>query len=144
MSDSDDDSNDDIVYNKDADEDVQEPVAQRTRSGIVNRPPNNLEKCHGHDRQAHGYSRDTGFNFPLIGNSGGSEGDRIECQYTGAGYTTRQGVVYFNIDDDTPDPRAMSDEESDAHIVGVIFSQHFSLNRGLKIFGNKADVDVQK
>ena len=89
MSDSDDDSNDDIVYNKDADEGVQEPVAQRTRSGRVTRPPNNLETCHGHDRQAHGYSRDTGFNFPLIGNSSGSEGDRIECQYTGAGYTTR-------------------------------------------------------
>ena len=38
----------------------------------------------------------------------------------------------------------MSDEESEAHIVGVIFAQHFSLNKGLKIFGNKANVAVQK
>ena len=38
----------------------------------------------------------------------------------------------------------MSDKESDAHIVGVIFTQHFSLNRGLNIFGDKANVAVQK
>ena len=38
----------------------------------------------------------------------------------------------------------MSGEESEAHIVGVIFAQHFSLNKGIEIFGNKADVDVQK
>ena len=37
----------------------------------------------------------------------------------------------------------MSDEELEVHIVGVIFSQHFSLNKGLKLFGNKADVAVQ-
>ena len=85
-----------------------------------------------------------GVNFPLIGNSSGSEGYCIECQYTGAGYTTRQRVVNFNIDDDTQDPRAMSDEELEAHIVGVIFAHHFSLNKGLKIFGDKADVSVQK
>ena len=56
----------------------------------------------------------------------------------------RQGVIYFNIDDDTPAPRAMSDEESEAHIVGVIFSQYFSLNKCPKIFGNRADVAVKK
>ena len=82
--------------------------------------------------------------IPLIGKSSGFEGDRIECQYTGAGYTTSQGVVHSNIDDDTPAPRAMSDEESEAHIVGVIFAQNISLNKGLKLFGNKADVVVQK
>ena len=82
--------------------------------------------------------------IPLIGKSSGFEGDRIECQYTGAGYKTRQGVVHFNIDDETLAPRAMSDEESEAHIVGVIFDQNFSLNKGLKLFGNKADVAAKK
>ena len=38
----------------------------------------------------------------------------------------------------------MSDEELDAHIVGVIFAQNFILNRGLKLFGDKADVAVHK
>ena len=38
----------------------------------------------------------------------------------------------------------MSDEEMEAHIVGVIFAQHFSLNKGLKLFCNKADFVVQK
>ena len=38
----------------------------------------------------------------------------------------------------------MSDEESEAYIVGFIFAQHFILNKGLKIFGDKADVAVQK
>ena len=28
--------------------------------------------------------------------------------------------------------------------MGVVFSHHFSLNRGLKLFGDKADVAVQK
>ena len=54
----------------------------------------------------------------------------------------RQGVVHFNIYDYTSDPRVMSDEESDAHIVGVIFSHHFILNIGLKLFGDKANVVV--
>ena len=56
----------------------------------------------------------------------------------------RQGVVNFIIDDDTLAPRAMSNEESDAHILGFIFAQHFSLNRGLNIFCDKVDVAMQK
>ena len=52
--------------------------------------------------------------------------------------------MHLNIDDDAPDPRSMSDEKSDAHIVGVIFAQHFILNKGRKLFGDKSDVAVQK
>ena len=52
--------------------------------------------------------------------------------------------MYFKIDGDILYPRSMSNEESDAHIVGVIFSQHFSLNIGLKLFGEKANFTVQK
>ena len=140
----DDDRNDDSVYEEDKVEYIPEPVIQRTGSGRVTRPPNNLEPRHRTGRQAHGNSRDAGVNFTLIGTSIGSEGDRIERQDTGAGYTTRQGVVHLKIDDDTPAPRAMSNEESEAHTVGVIFAQHFRLNKSLKLFGNKANVAVQK
>ena len=38
----------------------------------------------------------------------------------------------------------MTEEQSDAHIVGVIFAQHFSLKKGLELFGEKVDVSVQK
>ena len=45
----------------------------------------------------------------------------------------------------TPPPlKMMSEEQSDAHIVGVIFSQHFSLKKGLELFGGNADMVVQK
>ena len=131
MSDCYDDSNDDnSVYEEDTFEDILEPVIHITRSGRVTWPPNNLEPHHGPGRQVHGNSHDAGVNFPLIRKSSGSKGDSNECQYTGAGYTTRQGFVHFNIEDDTPAPRAMTYEESEAHILGVIFTQHFSLNKG--------------
>ena len=86
----DDDSDENSVYKEDEVEDIPDPVIQITRSGRVTRPPNNLEPRHGPGRQAHGNSRDAGVNFPLTGKSSGSEGYRIECQYTGTGYTTRQ------------------------------------------------------
>ena len=45
----------------------------------------------------------------------------------------------------TPPPlKVMTEEQSDAHVVGVIFAQHFSLKKGLELFGNKADIAVQK
>ena len=38
----------------------------------------------------------------------------------------------------------MTEEQSDAYIVGVIFAQHFSLKKGLELFGEKADPAVHK
>ena len=103
-----------------------------------------MEPHHGPGRQAHGNSHDVGVNSPPIGKSSGSEGYHIEYQYTGVSYTTMQGVVHFNIYDDTSAPRAISDEKSEAHIVGVIFAQNFSVNKILKLFENKAYATVQK
>ena len=67
----DDDSNDYRVYEEDEVEDLPDPVIQRTRSGRVTRPPNNLEPCHGPIRQSHGNSSEAGVNYPLIGKSSG-------------------------------------------------------------------------
>ena len=45
----------------------------------------------------------------------------------------------------TPPPlKVTTEEQSDAHIVGVMFAQHFSLKKGLELFDEKADVLVQK
>ena len=92
-SDDDSDSDDGSVYDEDAVEDVQQHVVQRTRSGRVTRPPNYLEPRHGPGRQAHGNSRDSGVNFPLIVKSRGSEVDRIECQYNNGYAEDRKSVA---------------------------------------------------
>ena len=38
----------------------------------------------------------------------------------------------------------MTEEQSDVHIVGVIFDQHSSLKKGLELFGEKAEAAVHK
>ena len=70
--------------------------------------------------------------------------DCIDCQYARAGYKTKQGVVHFNVGNDAPPLKTMTKEKSDAHIVGVIFAQNFSLKKGLELFGGKADAAVHK
>ena len=52
--------------------------------------------------------------------------------------------MHFNVGDDAPPLEKMTEKQSDAHIVGVIFAQHFSLRKGLELFGEKADAAVQK
>ena len=59
----------------------------------------------------------------------------IDCQYAGAGYKTKQGVVHVNVEDDASPLKTMTEEQSDAHIVGVIFAHYFILKKGLKLFG---------
>ena len=50
--------------------------------------------------------------------------------------------MHFNVDDDAPPFKVMTVEQSDAHVVGVIFAQHFSLKKGFELFDNTADVAV--
>ena len=38
----------------------------------------------------------------------------------------------------------MTKEQSDAHIVGVIFAKHFNLKKGLELFREKEDAAVHK
>ena len=97
-------------------------------------------KRHGNSR-----SRDEGVNSPLVGkHHSDDDRDNIDCWYAGAGYSTKQGVVHFNVEDDAPPLKMMTEEQLDAHIVGVIFAQHFSLKKSLELFGEKADIAVQK
>ena len=84
-------------------------------------------------------------NSPLVGKYRPDE-DRecIDSQYAGAGYRKKQGVGHFNVGDDAPPLKPMTEEQSYAHIVGVIFAQHFSLKKGLELFGEKSDTAVHK
>ena len=105
---------------------------QRT-SGRVTRKPNFIIPTM--NRKIHGNSRDQGVIFPLVGKYHlDDDRESIDCQYAGNGYKTKQGVVHFNVGDDAPPHKTMTEEQLDAHIVGVIFAQHFSLKKGLELF----------
>ena len=95
--------------------------------------------------KSNGNSRDQGVNFPLVGKyHPDNNRDSIDCQYAGASYKTKQGVVHFNVGYDTPPLKTMTEEQSDAHIVGVIFSQNFSLKKRLEFFRGKVDAELHK
>ena len=53
-------------------------------------------------------------------------------------------MVHFNVGNDAPALKTMTEEQSDAHLLGVIFAQHFSLKKGLELFGGKSDAAVHK
>ena len=41
--------------------------------------------------------------------------------------------------DENPPPVGLTEEQLDAHIMGVILARHFSLKKGIALFGNKAE-----
>ena len=63
-------------------------------------------------------------------------------ELAGAGYSAKKGVLHFNFNGDAACPTAMSEEQSDAYIVRVILAQQYSLEKGLELFGEKADAAV--
>ena len=76
---------------------------QKTRRGRVIRPPNNLIPTMTVKRHENSRSRDEGVNFPLVGKYHSDDNrDNIDCQYAGAGYSTKRGVVHLNVGDDAP------------------------------------------
>ena len=38
----------------------------------------------------------------------------------------------------------MTEEESDAHVVGVIFAQHYSMKKDRELYRDRADVTIHK
>ena len=116
------------TLNEDSVDNETSPVQRK--SGRVTRKPNVIIPIM--TGKSNGNSRDQGVNFPLVGKYH-PDNDRycIDCQYAGAGYKTKQGVVHFNVEDDSPPLKTMTEKQSDAHIVGVIFAQHFILKKGL-------------
>ena len=82
--------------------DVPSPV-QRTQRGRVIRPPNSLIPTMTGRRHGNSRSQDEGVNFPLVGKYHPDDNrGNIDCQYAGAGYSTKRGVVHFNVGDDAP------------------------------------------
>ena len=76
---------------------------------------------------------------------------RIECgmehinnQFAGSRYSTKREVINLQFDDDTPPPSEITKAHTDAHILGVVLVQQYGLNKGIELFGEKADADVVK
>ena len=70
--------------------------------------------------------------------------DRIKNQFSGAGYSTKRGIINLQFDDDAPAPPETMEAHTDDHIIGVILVQQYGLKKGIEIFGKKADAAVVK
>ena len=71
-----------------------------------------------------------------------TDAEKIKIQFAGAGYNTKRGVLNLQFDD--AKIAKMSEEQLDAHIVGVIMSQQYSLKKGIELFGERGDAAVEK
>ena len=49
-------------------------------------------------------------------------------------------MLHFSFNEDAPCPTKMTEEQSDAYMVGIILAQQYSLKKGPELFSNKADV----
>ena len=60
--------------------------------------------------------------IPLIGRSNyNSNRDNINSQYTGADYTTKQGVVQFKVNKNVPLFNVTSEEELDTRVLWKLY-----------------------
>ena len=71
--------------------------------------------------------------------------------HSGAGYRTTasaarnmRGVININFAEKASSLEAMSDEEIEAHILGVIMVEHYSMKKGIDLFGDRAEIAVTK
>ena len=61
--------------------------------------------------------------------------DLIKNQFADAGYSTKQGVINLQFDNDALPPPEMTKAHTDAHIIGVILVQEYGLKKGIDLFG---------
>ena len=64
--------------------------------------------------------------------------------YEGAGYSTKRGVIHIKAAREAPPPDAMTKEECESHVVGLIMAHMYNLKKGAELFGDKADEAVLK
>ena len=70
--------------------------------------------------------------------------DRIKNQFSGAGYSTKRGVINLQFDDDEPQQPKMTEAHTYAHILGVILVKQYGIKKGIELFREKADAAVVK
>ena len=57
--------------------------------------------------------------------------------HQGVGYITKKGFI--EVGQGARPLRQMDDEEYEAHVVGLILAQTYSLRKGAELFGEKAE-----
>ena len=50
--------------------------------------------------------------------------------HQGVGYNTKKGFINVEISQGAKPPRQMNGEESEAHVVGLVLAQMYSLRKG--------------
>ena len=70
------------------------------------------------------------------------ENKDIQSMYEGAGYSTKRGVIHVEVDRGGPPSDAMTGEECEFHVVGLVLANMYNLKKGTELFGNKADEAV--
>jgi len=70
-------------------------------------------------------------------------GDTYDKYYEGCGYSTRQGAMNLQLKDNPPPPK-LTEEQVDAHLLGIALLTQYNLKKGRQLFGEKADVAIEK
>ena len=71
------------------------------------------------------------------------EGGAYDKYYEGHGYCTKRGVINLQLKDNPPPPK-MTEEQLDAHLLGVAMLTQYNLKKGRQLFGDRADEAIQK
>ena len=63
----------------------------------------------------------------------------IEDMYQGVGYSTKKGFINVEVGRGARPLRQMHEEKCEAHVVGLVLVQMYSLGKGTELFGEKAE-----
>ena len=69
----------------------------------------------------------------------GPEKTMIDDMYQGVEYITKKGFIKIEVGKGPRPLRQMSNKECEAHVVGRVLSQMYSLRKGTELFGEKAE-----
>ena len=67
------------------------------------------------------------------------ERDAVVNLYQGAGYSAKKGFINVEVNRGAGPLMQMTSEESEAHVVGLVLAQMYSLRKGTELFGEKAE-----
>ena len=70
------------------------------------------------------------------------ESTMIHDMYNKDAYSTKRDVINIQMNRAAHPPCAMTEEECESHVVGVVLAQMYNLRKGTELFGERADEAV--